>query len=146
MNGPGTVTRIGRDGERSQELGVAHLHRAGAPDLAHDPRHGVRMPGPVERRPGLVEVEPLERVREVVRIALAADLAVRDDVDPRLLHVPHGEPRRVVLRLDEPGLVHAPELVRGNPRREPPGELLAVDQPVRLGVAADHCRRERVHR
>ena len=71
------------------------------------------MTGPIERGPRLVEVEALERIRKVVRVALAADLAVRDDVDPRLLHVLHGEPRRVVLRLYEPGLVHAPQLVRG---------------------------------
>ena len=71
------------------------------------------MPGAVHRRPRLVEVEPLERVREVVRVALAADLAVRDDVDPGLLHVAHGESRRVVLRLPEPGLVDPPQLRAG---------------------------------
>ena len=53
-------------------------------------------------RPRFVEVKAVERVREVVRVALALDLAVRDDVDPSVLHVPHGEPRRVVLRLDAP--------------------------------------------
>ena len=104
------------------------------------------MSRPVQRGSRVVEVEPLERVREVVRVALAPDLAVGDDVDAGLLHVPHREHGRVVLRLIEPRLVDAPQLARGHARRQPPRELLAIDQPVGLWVAADDRGRERIHR
>ena len=118
----------------------------GPPNRAHHAGHGVRMSRPVERRSGVVEIEPLERVREVVRVALAPDLAVGDDVDAGLLHVSHGEHGRVVLRLLEPRLVDAPQLARGHARRQPPRELRAVDQPVGLRIAADDGGLERIHR
>jgi hypothetical protein len=46
----------------------------------------------------VVEIDPREGGRKAVRIALAADLAVGDDVDPGALHVADREPRRIVLR------------------------------------------------
>ena len=132
--------------QRAQELRVAHLHRPRTPDRPDHARHRVRMARAVERRSRVVEVEPLERVREVVRVALAPDLAVGDDVDAGLLHVAHGEHGRVVLRLLEPRLVDAPQLARGHARRQPPRELRAVDQPVGLRIAADDGGRKRSHR
>ena len=78
------------------------------------------------------------------------DLPSMDDARSRrgrpACHVAHGEASRVVLCLLQPPLAHSPELVCGNPRRKPSGQLLAVDQPVRLRVAADDGRREHVHR
>ena len=47
------------------------------------------------------------------------------------------EPGRVVLCLLEELLRHAPELARPDARRQPLAEPLAVDQPLRLGIAAD---------
>ena len=47
------------------------------------------------------------------------------------------EPGRVVLRLLEERLRHAPELPRAHARRQPLAEPLAVDQPAGLRIAAD---------
>src|SRR5262249_61214302 len=52
------------------------------------------------------------------------------------------EARRIVLRLGQVRLADPPELARADPRREPAGELRAVDQPVGLRVAADQGRGE----
>ena len=60
------------------------------------------MAAAVERRAGIVDVDALERGGEAVRVALAAHLAVGDDVEPGALLVADGEQRRVVLRLLEP--------------------------------------------
>src|SRR5690606_24794035 len=117
----GIVLRLLRHRERSgygdldpparmgvQELDVADLHGVLAPDLADDARHRVRMAAAVERRAGVVDVDALERRREAVRVALAPYLAVRDDVEAGLLLRADRDDRGVVLRLLEPGRVHAP--------------------------------------
>jgi hypothetical protein len=114
-------------GQTAQELRVAHLHRPGPPDPPHHARHRVRVPRPIERCSGLVEVEAVERVRKAVRVALAPNLAVGDDVDSGFFHVADGQPGGVVLCLDEPLLVDPPELARRNARRQPTGQLLAID-------------------
>src|SRR5215475_11624503 len=67
----------------------------------------------------------------MVRVALAADLTVRDDVEARVVL----RPREVLGR-------HAPQLLGPDPGREATGELCAVDQPIRLGEAADERGRE----
>ena len=82
---------------------------------------------------------PCERGGEAVGVALAPHLAVGDDVEPGALLVADGEQRGVVLRLVEPLRVDAPQLARAHARREAGGELLAVDQPVGLGVGADEA-------
>ena len=102
--------------ERAQELDVAHLHRPRPADLADDARHRVRMAGSVERNARLVEVDPVERSREAVAVALAPHLAVGQDVDARPLHVGDREPGRVVLRLLEIRLGDAPQLPRADAR------------------------------
>ena len=73
---------------------------------------------------------------DAVRIALAAHLAVGDDVDARALHVADGEEGGVVLRGFQILGRDAPYLLHAHARREPRGEILAVDEPFRLGVAA----------
>jgi hypothetical protein len=67
-----------------QKLDVTDLHRMLASDLADDPRHRIRMAGTVEGGAGVVDVDALERGGEAVRVALAAHLAVGDNVEPRL--------------------------------------------------------------
>jgi hypothetical protein len=47
----------------------------------------------------VVEVEPVQRRGEAVGIALAPDLAVGQDVEPRLLLLADGDAGGVVLRL-----------------------------------------------
>ena len=92
--------------------------------------------------PGVVDVDTRERVREAVRVALAARLTVGDEIDPGALLVPDGEERGVVLGLLQVLGSHAPELARKGARRRPLREPLAVDQPVRLRVAPDDSRLE----
>ena len=94
----------------------------------------------VQRLTGLVDVDPVEREHEVVRVALAPDLAVGDHVDPRALLVANRDQGRVVLRLLEMRLVDPPQLPCADARRQPAAERLAVDQPVRLRIAADNRR------
>src|SRR4051794_12856354 len=106
--GHGDLDPLRRD--RAQELDVAHLDGTRTADRADDARHRVLVSGAVERDAGRVEVDAVERRREAVRVALAPHLAVRDDVDAGALHVLHGKPRRIVLRLLEEPLVDAPQL------------------------------------
>ena len=86
----------------------------------------------------VVEVEPLERVGEAVRVALAPDLAVGDDVDAGVLHVADREQRRVVLRLLEPARVDAPEL---DGRRRAAAAVPRASHDRSASRAADSCRR-----
>jgi hypothetical protein len=73
----------------------------------------------------------------MVGVALPTDLAVGHDVQPYPLLFPDPDQGRVELRFGRVGLVHPPQLSGADPRREPPGELDAVDQPFRLRVAAN---------
>ena len=120
-----------------EETQIVDLDRMLAADLADDARHGIRMARAVERAAGIVDVDAFERGGEAIGVALAAGLAVGDDVEPGLLLGADREQRRVVLRLGEIGLGDAPQLLRAHARREAAGELLAVDQPIRLGITAD---------
>ena len=130
-------------GERAQELDVADLDRARAADRAYDLRDRVLVPRAIEGDARVVEVDAVERGREAVGVALAPHLAVGDHVDAGPLHVGDREPGRVVLRLLELRLRHAPELTRAHARRQPVREPLPVDQPVRLRVAPDNRGEER---
>ena len=133
-------------GARPQELEVLDLDRPRAPHRADHARHRVRPAGPPGHHRRVVDVEALERRREAVRVALAADLAVGDHVEPGALLREDRERRRVVLRPREVRLRDPPELLRPHPRRQRPAQLLAVDEPVRLRVAPDDGRgQERQH-
>src|SRR6185436_8780131 len=88
------------------------------------------------RRARIVEIDSLERGRETVRVTLAADFPVGDDVEAGLFLHADGQYRRVVLRLGQVGFRHAPQLARPHARRESPGEFLPVDEPFRLRHAA----------
>ena len=95
----------------------------------------------VERGAGVVDVDALKRGGEAVGVALAAYLAVGNDVEPGALLVADGEDGGVVLRLLEPFRRNAPELPGTHPWREALAQLLAVDQPVGLRVATHQRRR-----
>jgi len=75
--------------------------------------------------------------REEIGVALAPYLPVRDDVEPGVLLCLDGHDRRVVLRLRQERLRDTPQFARTHPRREATGEALAVNQPLRLRIAAD---------
>ena len=127
---------------RLEELCVADLHRMAPGDRADDARDRVRVPAAVERGPRVVDVDAVERGREAVRVALAAHLAVGDDVQARALLVEDRQPRRVVLGLLDPRRVDTPQLARPHARREAGTELVAVEQPRGLGVGAHEARRD----
>src|SRR2546423_12279053 len=129
-----------------QELGVAQFDRPASRDLAPRARPWRRAAAAAPDLAGMLGVDAVERKRESVGVALAADLAIRDDVDPGPLHVADREDRRVVLRLFEPGLGDAPDVARGDARHTVMFERRAVDQPIRLRIAADDRCRDRMRR
>src|SRR5258706_902270 len=120
-----------------------------APDFPGDARQRDRMPRAVETLARVVDVDTLQRGGEAVGIALAADFAVGDDIDARLLLRADRQQRGVILRLREPGVRDAPQLLRAQARREALAELVAVDQPVGLRGTADQRGRKKqglIHR
>ena len=96
---------------------------------------------------GLSASIAVQREGETVGVALAADLAVGDDVDPGPFHVADGDDGRVVLRLLEERRRDAPDLGRVDARHALRAQRLGVDQPFRLRIAADDGRgEESLHR
>ena len=82
-----------------QEFEIPHADWVPPADRPDDARYRHRMPAAVERRARIVEVDALERGRKQVRVAFATDLAIGDDVEPRLFLRSDCDDRRVVLRL-----------------------------------------------
>ncbi len=120
-----------------QEPDILDAHRVAPPDRAHDARHVDRLAAAVLGLAGIVQVDAVQRGGEVVGVALAANLAVRHDVQAGALLVLDGDARGIILRFLEPGLRDPPELQRPRSRGELLGQLVAVDQPVGLRVAAN---------
>jgi hypothetical protein len=129
-------------GIAAQERDIAHLDRAQPADRADDARHHDGAARPAAHFRGIVEINPRERRRKPVRIAFAADLAIGDNVDAGTFHVADRQNRRIVLRLFEPGLGHPPQLLSTHPHRRQVDQLVAVDQPLRLRIAADDGGRD----
>ncbi len=90
----------------------------------------------------IVDIDAVKRSGEAVGIAFAPHLAIGDDVDPGVLLLANGDQRGIVPRLLEELLVDAPQLLRAGARREAPGQLGTVDQPIRLRVRADQRGRQ----
>jgi hypothetical protein len=107
-------------------------------------RYFIPQSGAADDRAGMLEVDTLERVGEVVGVALAADLPVGDDAEPGALLVGDGHDDSVVLSVAQPCGVDAPELPRAQAGRQALVERLPIDEPVRLGVGADEARGDRV--
>ena len=120
------VLRLLRHGEGAGQgdlrlaLGVAPQERH-VGDLDRLPRRWIlpttrgtsdRAARPVGDGGGVVVVDALERGGEAVGVALAAHLAVGDDVDAGALHVADRQQRRVVLRLLQIRLGDAPQLAQ----------------------------------
>src|SRR5438105_3380066 len=124
-------------GLRTQELDVADLDRVLATNRTDDPRHDIRPAASAQALAGIVEIDALQGRGEAVAVAFAADLAVGDDVDAGALHVADGYQGGRVLGVFEPRLGYAPHVRGADPRRQPLAELVAVQEPVGLRVAAD---------
>jgi hypothetical protein len=95
------------------------------------------MVAPIERRPRVVDVDPVKRGCEVVRITLAPDFAVGDDVQSRPFLISDCQQCGVGQGVIEVRLWYPPQLARADPRRKPTGEFLAIDKPRRLWITAD---------
>ena len=140
MNGPGTVTFVSRSVAARRNLRGARARPASPRRIGpvHQ-RHRRAAADPVDasrRRRSVVDA--VERVGEVVEVALATDLAVGDDVDPGPLLVVDGQQRRRVERLVELlGRRSATRRRRGCAARPSRPAAIVIDQPRRLRVAAD---------
>ena len=110
-----------------------------AADRADDARHRVRVAGAVERRARVVEVDAVERGGEAVRVALAPDLAVGDDVEPGVLLGADREQGRVVLRLAR---ATARRPARAPARARAAGSGRRASRGRSASRAAGSCRRE----
>ena len=122
---------------RAQELDVVDLDRVLAPDRTDDARHRVGTARATERDAGVVEVDAIQGGGEAIGVALAPDLAVGEDVQAGLLLRLDRCDGGVVLCLGEKRLGNAPQLLCAHARRQALQQLLTVDQPLGLRVAAD---------
>jgi hypothetical protein len=132
----------GAIGVSAQEAHVRGVYRVRPPHRTDHPGYGIGMAAAVARLARVVEVESQQCGREVVRVALPPDLAVGQDVEPRVLLCPDRQQGRVILRLRQVLRFGSPKLTSAYPRREPVSELRAVDQPIRLGEASHEAGRE----
>ena len=98
---------------------------------------GLGLPAAPGDRRRVVDVDAVERGGEAVRVALAAHLAVGDDVDAGALHVADREQRRVVLRLLEPGFAARAR----SPARARAAPWSSASRDRSASRAADSCRR-----
>ena len=126
----------------AQEFHVLDLDRVHAGDLAGNARHRVGVARTVERFARVVDVDARQRRGETVGIAFAAHFAVGDDVEPGPFLVADRQDGGVVLGFFQVFRIDAPQLLGPRARREPPGQLGAVKQPVGLGVGADQRGRQ----
>ena len=133
-------------GVTAQEFEVAHLHRLAATDLTAHARHRNRLAAAVERGAVIFHVDAVERGGEAVRIALAAHLAIGNDVEPRRLLLTDGDDGGIVPRLLEQLGIDLPQLNRARARGKAAGKLRPVDQPVGLRIRADQRGRQKGQR
>src|SRR5271166_1404853 len=92
------------------------------------------MSAAADDRPRIVEVNAIESRGKPVGIALAANLAIGENVEARAFLIADSQNGRVVLCLFQPFGRDSPQLLRAHSRRHPLAEHLAVDQPVGLGI------------
>jgi hypothetical protein len=85
-------------------------------------------------RARIVQIEPVQRRREAIGVALAPHLSVREDVESGQFHVTNRQQRGIVLRLLQPLFIDPPQVARANSRRHLLAKLVSVDKPVRLRV------------
>src|SRR5262249_29304297 len=102
----------------------------------------IGMSAAVQRGSRIVQIDSFERVREQVRVTLAADLPVGDDVEARILLCLDRHQGGIVLGLLEHGLRDAPELPYAHARRKAARQALSIDEPFWLRIASYQRGRE----
>jgi len=120
----------------AQHFEIAQFHRLPAPDRADDARHRNGPSIAIDHRAGIIDIDAVERGGEAIGIALAALLAVGDDVEPGALLIADGENRGVILRRFKLVRRYEPQIV-GAHARHLLGQPFAIDQPFRLRIGAD---------
>ena len=141
--GQGDLDRAIRVG--AQELDVADLDGSAPAHRADDARHH-SVTGAGRDGGGMLGVDPVQRRGEAVGVALAPHLPIGDGVDPRALHVADGQPRGVVLGLLQEGLGDPPGRGHAHAWHGVRSQGVAVDEPARLGIAADDAGGQAGHR
>ena len=124
-------------GSFAQQLHVPDLDRCAPADRADDPGHRCGLPVPADGFSRYSEIDTLQCGGKPVRVALAPDLAVGNDVYAGEFHVTDRNLGCVVLRGFEMCVRNTPDLMGTQPR-DSSTETFAVDQPFRLGVAPHH--------
>ena len=134
----------------AQHFQVAHLDRARAPDRADHARHRHGLPGAVDGRAGIFDVDAVERGGEAVGIAFAALLAVGDDVEAGALLIADREDRGVVLRRfklvrrDQPEIAARAPAAPASTACRDRSAIPAADRS-RRGRSVRACRGPRAH-
>src|SRR5262249_44677327 len=108
-------------------------------DRTYNTRDRVGMTASIQCRAGIIEVDPIQRRRKAVGVALAPDLSIGDDVESRILLCLDGHEGRIIHGLLKVGLGNPPELSGSDTRRKSPREPRAVNEPIRLWIAAHEC-------
>ena len=121
---------------------IANLDRLAPANLAYDTGYGVGMTAAVERRTGVVQIDAFQFGRKPVRITFAADFAIGDDVESGPFLVEDRQTRGIVLCLQKPLRIDAPQLAGAHARRETLGQFRPVEQPIGLGIGSDKARRQ----
>src|SRR5579862_257529 len=93
----------------------------------------------------MLAIEARQCVGEFVRVTLAPNLAIADDIDTGALHLANRDDGRIILRLLEVFFSNSPQLRHPHARHEV-AELLTIDEPVGLRITADRHRREKLVR
>ena len=100
----------------AQELEIPKHHRMLSTNFADDTRHGIRMAAAIERCAGVVDIDAFKRSRKSIGVALAANLAVGDDIKAGPFLIADREDGCVILRLFEKLRNHAPQIRRASAR------------------------------
>src|ERR1700727_1740028 len=91
----------------------------------------------------ILEIDPIQRRSEAVRVALAPDFAVSDNVQPRAFLRADRKDGGIVLRLFQKLGRDAPQVGSADARRKAMRKLRAIDQPVGLGIRSyQGCREQ----
>ncbi len=98
----------------------------------------------VEGGSGVLQVDPFQGRGEAVRVTLAPDFAVGDDVEAGFFLGAYSQDRGVILGLAQERLGDAPQRLHPDARREASGKARPVDQPVGLRITS-HQRRWKQH-
>jgi hypothetical protein len=120
-----------------QELQRLDLHSMQPLHRSDNARHQGLAAGAAHDPAGTIGIHARKRIGQVIRIALAADFAVADDIQARFFLHADGQARGIVHGFIEKRLLHAPQVHGAHARRRLFRKLFAVDQPIRLRQASD---------